>query len=37
MDGLNLARQLGIDNIFVEMDAKFLVHLLSNLSILTLC
>lgn len=35
-DGLNLVRQLGIDNIFVEMDAKFLVCLLSNLSIVNL-
>ena len=32
-DGLNLAKQLNIENICVEMDAEFLIYLLSNLSI----
>ena len=29
-DGLNVAKQLGIDNICIEMDADFIVHLVSN-------
>lgn len=32
-DGLHLAKQLNLENIYVEMDAEFLVYLLSNLSV----
>ena len=32
-DGLDLTKQLNIENIFIEMDAEFLIYLLSNLSI----
>ena len=32
-DGLNLAKQLNIENICVEMDVEFLIYLLSNLSV----
>ena len=35
-DGLNMAKQLGIDNICIEMDAEFIVHLVSNSSIVNL-
>ena len=31
-DRLNLAKKLNIENICVEMDAKFLIYLLSNSS-----
>ena len=32
-DGLNLAKQLNIENICIEMDVEFLIYLLSNLSV----
>ena len=35
-DGLNVAKQLGIDNICIEMDADFIVHLVSNPSVVNL-
>ena len=35
-DGLHVARQLGIDNICIEMDADFIVHLVSNPSVVNL-
>lgn len=35
-DGLNMAKQLGIDNICIEMDAEFIVQLVSNSSVVNL-
>ena len=35
-DGLLLAKQLNLENIFVDMDAEFLVYFLSNSSVVNL-
>ena len=35
-DGLNVAKQLGIENICIEMDAVFIVHLVSSPSVVNL-
>ncbi|XP_075665344.1 uncharacterized protein LOC142635008 [Castanea sativa] len=35
-DGLTMAKQLGIENICIEMDAEFIVHLVSSSSVANL-
>ena len=35
-DGLTVAKQLGIENICIEMDAEFIVHLVSSPSVVNL-